>query len=318
MWEQAVFGANHKNSHSFSAVNSHSSKLLWVCGRILILKELDSKIFKFRPKSFISSFFILIIRPFPSILDIHDLYHFYLVLTLNFPLQSGRSCVSDSLSQKLPLTEKTWTFLPHLEKKQIENHQDISFHGILLFGQLRLLSRRRGDWLRQLTKALEVHPKAPSWQCIPKSLHPLPASWGWDLSGSPQTTEYAVPKMPEVSNSPRLLLKNPSPFFSTPPLFFILLQITRVGPLLIVLCVTSHQDKRRRGRGKSHMKILKQATGMSTDWWESLFLIHISLFTVGSSSLAIYGILSDHSWFLLSLSWRVGPYGSCCTSVGWK
>lgn len=37
------------------------------------------------------------------------------------------------------------------------------------------------------------------------------------------------------------------------------------------------------------MKILKQATGMSTDWWESLFLIHISLFTVGSSSLAIYG-----------------------------
>lgn len=124
--------------------------------------------------------------------------------------------------------------------------------------------------------------------------------------------------MPEVSNSPRLLLKNPSPFFSTPPLFFILLQITRVGPLLIVLCVTSHQDKRRRGRGKSHMKILKQATGMSTDWWESLFLIHISLFTVGSSSLAIYGILSDHSWFQLSLSWRVGPYGSCCTSVGWK
>lgn len=112
----------------------------------------------------------------------------------------------------------------------------------------------------------------------------------------------------------------PAPFF--PPslvfLFFILLQITRVGPLLIVLCVTSHQDKRRRGRGKSHMKILKQATGMSTDWWESLFLIHISLFTVGSSSLAVYGILSNHSWFLLSLSWRVGPCGSCCTSVGWK
>lgn len=63
--------------------------------------------------------------------------------------------------------------------------------------------------------------------------------------------------MPEVSNSPRLLLKNPSPFFSTPPLFFILLQITRVGPLLIVLCVTSHQDKRRRGRGKKPHEDIK-------------------------------------------------------------
>lgn len=103
--------------------------------------------------------------------------------------------------------------------------------------------------------------------------------------------------MPEVSNSPRLLLKNPSLsfiflfFFSL--LFFILPQITRVGPLLIVLCVTSHQEKRRRGEGKGHMKILKQATGMSTGWWESLFLIHISLFAAGSSSLAIYGILSE-------------------------
>lgn len=54
MWEQAVFGANHRNSHSsFPAVNSHSSKFIWLCGRILILKDLNCKIFKFRPKNFV-------------------------------------------------------------------------------------------------------------------------------------------------------------------------------------------------------------------------------------------------------------------------
>lgn len=67
--------------------------------------------------------------------------------------------------------KNSWTFLPHLEQKQRKTHEDISFHetGIPHSGQLWLLSRRRGGWQRQLREALEAHPKAPSWLCIPKS-----------------------------------------------------------------------------------------------------------------------------------------------------
>lgn len=58
-------GQTTKNFHSsFPALNSHSSKFIWLCGRILILKELDSKIFKFTPKRFISYFPCWLFHPF--------------------------------------------------------------------------------------------------------------------------------------------------------------------------------------------------------------------------------------------------------------
>lgn len=57
---------------------------------------------------------------------------------------------------------------------------------------------------------------------------------------------------------------------------------------------------------------------MSTNCSESLFLIHVSLFTIENGYLAIYGIVSYHSWFPLSLRWMVGPYVSCCTLAEWR